>query len=42
MAALALTGEDRFCGTVVRFRAGHPLDCDAIRALYRNDLLMRI
>ena len=42
MAALALTGEDRFCGTVVSFRAGHTLDCDAIRALYRNDLLMRI
>ena len=39
MAALALTGPDRFCGTVVSFRAGHTLDCDAVRALYRNDLL---
>ena len=39
MAALALTGEHRFCGTVVSYRAGHTLDCDAIRALYRNDLL---
>ena len=42
MAAIALTGEDRFCGTVVSYRAGHTLDCDAIRALYRNDLLVRI
>ena len=42
MAALALTGEHRFCGTVVSYRAGHTLDCDAIRALYRNDLLTRI
>ena len=42
MAALALTGEHRFCGTVVSYRAGHTLDCDAIRALYRNDLLVRV
>lgn len=42
MAALALTGEHRFAGTVVSFRAGHTLDCDAVRALYRNDLLVRI
>ena len=39
MAALSLTGSHRFIGTVVSFRAGHTLDCDAIRALYRNDLL---
>ncbi len=39
MAALALTGAHRFVGTVVSYRAGHTLDCDAIRALYRNDLL---
>ncbi len=42
MAALALTGADRFVGTVVSFRAGHTLDCDAVRALYRNDLLERV
>lgn len=42
LAALALTGEDRFVGTVVSFRAGHTLDCDAVRALYRNDLLVRV
>ena len=39
-AALALTGEHRFCGTVVSYRAGHTLDCDAVRAMYRNDLLV--
>ena len=42
MAAIALTGEDRFVGTVVSYRAGHTLDCDAIRALYRNDLLTHV
>ena len=42
MAALALTGPDRFVGTVVSYRAGHTLDCDAVRALYRNDLLVRL
>jgi UDP-3-O-acyl-N-acetylglucosamine deacetylase len=42
MAALALAGPDRFAGTVVSYRAGHTLDCDAVRALYRNDLLERL
>jgi len=42
MAALSLTGEDRFVGTVVSYRAGHTLDCDAVRALYRNDLLTKV
>jgi hypothetical protein len=42
MAAIALIGgSDRFVGTVVSYRAGHTLDCDAIRALRRNDLLVR-
>ena len=39
MAALALTGPHRFVGTVVSYRSGHTLDCDAVRALYRNDLI---
>lgn len=39
LAALSLTGPDRFVGTVVSYRAGHTQDCDAVRALYRNDLL---
>ena len=42
MAAIALVGDHRFCGTVVSYRAGHTLDCDAIRALYRNDLLVQV
>ncbi len=42
LAALSLTGPDRFVGTVVSYRAGHTQDCDAVRALYRNDLLKRI
>ena len=41
LAALSLTGPDRFVGTVVSYRAGHTDDCDAVRALYRNDLLAR-
>ena len=41
LAALALTGPDRFVGTVVSYRAGHTQDCDAVRALYRNDLLVQ-
>ena len=42
MAALSLTGADRFCGTVVSYRAGHTLDCDAVRALYRHDLIAHL
>ena len=42
LAALSLTGPDRFVGTVVSYRAGHTQDCDAMRALYRNDLLTAI
>jgi len=41
LAALSLTGPDRFVGTVVSYRSGHTQDCDAVRALYRNDLLVR-
>ncbi len=40
LAALSLTGADRFVGTVVSYRSGHTQDCDAVRALYRNDLLV--
>ncbi len=41
LAALSLTGGDRFVGTVVSYRSGHTQDCDAVRALYRNDLLVK-
>jgi len=42
MAAIALASDRRFIGTVVSYRAGHTLDCDAIRALRRNDLLINL
>ena len=42
LAALSLTGPDRFVGTVVSYRSGHTQDCDAVRHLYRNDLLVRL
>jgi UDP-3-O-acyl-N-acetylglucosamine deacetylase len=42
LAALSLTGPDRFVGTVVSYRAGHTQDCDAVRHLYRHDLLKRM
>ncbi len=42
LAALSLFGTDRFVGTVVSFRAGHTQDCDAVRALCRNDLLVKV
>jgi len=40
MAAIALVGDGRFVGTVVSFRAGHTLDCDAVRALRRRELIV--
>ena len=42
LAALSLFGPDRFVGTVVSFRSGHMQDCDAVRALYRQELLVRL
>lgn len=42
MAALSLFGEHRFAGTVVSYRAGHTLDCDAVRAIVRQGLLERM
>jgi UDP-3-O-acyl-N-acetylglucosamine deacetylase len=42
LAALSLTAEDRFVGTVVSFRAGHTQDCDAVRHLYRHNLLTHV
>ena len=41
MAAIASI-RGRFVGTVVSYRAGHTMDCDAVRALYRNELLKTI
>ena len=41
MAAIALL-RGRFAGTVVSYRAGHTLDCNAVRALVRNELIERM
>ena len=41
LAALSLTGADRFVGTVVSYRAGHTQDCDAVRHLYRHGLVTK-
>ena len=41
LAALCLTGADRFIGTVVSYRSGHTQDCDAVRHLYRHGLMAR-
>lgn len=40
LAAIAIMTPDRFTGTVVSYRAGHTLDCDAVRAIRRRDLLV--
>lgn len=42
LAAVALAGDFRFAGTIVSYRAGHTQDCDAIRAIRRNDLLCEV
>ena len=39
LAALALVEEGLFCGEVTSYKAGHALDCQMIRHLYRRDLL---
>jgi UDP-3-O-acyl-N-acetylglucosamine deacetylase len=42
LAALALVEEGRFVGTVVSYKAGHSLDVLAIKALYRQKLLVPV
>jgi UDP-3-O-acyl-N-acetylglucosamine deacetylase len=39
LAALALIEDGRFCGHVDSYRAGHALDCLAVRLLYKHQLL---
>jgi UDP-3-O-acyl-N-acetylglucosamine deacetylase len=41
LAALALVEEGRFVGHVISYKAGHALDCRAVRLLYKRDLLVR-
>jgi UDP-3-O-acyl-N-acetylglucosamine deacetylase len=41
LAALALVEEGRFVGHVISYKAGHALDCRAVRLLYKHDALVR-
>ncbi|HMO50746.1 MAG TPA: UDP-3-O-acyl-N-acetylglucosamine deacetylase [Kiritimatiellia bacterium] len=42
LAAVALLEEGRFCGHIESYKAGHHLDCLAMRLLYKHDLLREI
>ena len=42
LAALALIEEGLFVGTVISYRAGHTLDVEMIRQLYKNKLLVKL
>ena len=39
LAAMALIEEGRFLGKITSYKAGHHLDVEAIRALYKHGLL---
>lgn len=41
-AAIALLEEGRFCGHIESYRAGHRLDCLAMRLLYKHAMLTEI
>ncbi len=42
LAAIALLEEGRFCGHIESFKAGHGLDCLAMRLLYKHGMLMEV
>lgn len=42
LAAVALLEEGRFCGHIESYRAGHHLDCFAMRLLYKHDMLAEL
>jgi len=42
LAAIALLEEGRFCGHIESFKAGHGLDCQAMRLLYKHDMLVEV
>ncbi len=39
LAAIALVEEGRFCGHIESYKAGHGLDCQAVRLLYKRKVL---
>jgi UDP-3-O-acyl-N-acetylglucosamine deacetylase len=42
LAAIALLEEGRFCGHIESYKAGHGLDCLAMRLLYKHDMLREV
>lgn len=40
LAAISLFGSSRFAGTVVSYKGGHTQDCDLVRAVMRNNMLV--
>jgi len=42
LAAIALIDTGRFCGTILSYKAGHSLDVDLVRELYKRDLLEQV
>lgn len=42
LAAVALIEEGLFLGKITSYKAGHAIDCEAVRLLYANDLLREI
>jgi len=42
LAAIALLEEGRFCGHIESYKAGHGLDCHAMRLLYKHDILREV
>lgn len=42
LAAIALLEEGRFCGHIESYKAGHGLDCLAMRLLYKHGLLVEL
>jgi len=42
LAAIALIDRGRFVGRIVSYKAGHALDCDMMRELYRRDMLCKV
>jgi len=42
LAAIALLEEGRFCGHIESYKAGHGLDCLAMRLLYKHGMLVEV
>jgi UDP-3-O-[3-hydroxymyristoyl] N-acetylglucosamine deacetylase len=42
LAAVALIDKGRFAGKIISYKAGHSLDVQAIREIYKQDLLERV